>query len=408
MTSQPETQKNKHNAHPHDRGHPWVRIANLKILLIVISLGFFTINFYVGYIVLILMHVQVASGWLWLDVVPWESLASACLGSFLVAFAYEWFIRKETDAELTQTLDRYFQSHEQVIGSEIARAMLINRDVMKDILSSHVVDDVIRAGLEVRLGDAQLARDVYDSQLSQILTYKERRSNFRCNVYLAPLKNGGVSEEVKLKYYEAYIDVRYDAYLYLDAFHFTCVASIDDYWDLLRHSGHELWMTEPTREFPNLDVSVYDVESITVSTQTMNIPLNIRRETIGNQFVITADHVQLASMIGQQVKVYYRYKVKLQKRGHLFMTHIPCPTHNVVVELDYADTDIHFVNVLDFFGCKIKPRILYIPSEKKRHRVEVEANGWVLPMSGIVFAWVLRSEMTSDFVKLMSDSSAAN
>jgi hypothetical protein len=71
----------------------------------------------------------------------------------------------------------------------------------------------------------------------------------------------------------------------------------------------------------------------------------------------------------------------------------------------YADTDIRYVNVLDFFVSRNKPAIAYIPSKQKPHRIEVEVNEWVFPRGGVVFAWVLRSEMTSSFLKIMAEAS---
>ena len=362
---------NQHN----DKGHLWERIADLKIQMIILLLIVLTILFYVGEV---WSKSHLPAAWEWIRLFPWDSLASACLGSFLVAFAYEWVIRKETEAK--------------------------SRDIMRRILAPDVVDDVIRTGLEIKLGDDYLARKVYDDQLSQLLTYKERRNNYRCNIYLAPIKPGLFPDEVRQKYYEGYIDVRYDTVLQKDSFCFTCIANMEDYNDLLNDPVYELrWETELTKDFPELNEAGFDVESITVE----GLELNIRRETLGKEFIITAEHVRLSSMLGQSVKVYYRYKVKLQKRGHLLMVHIPCPTQNVVVELDYAHTDIRFVNVLNFFGSRAKSKVRHIPSVQKCHKVEIEVNEWIFPKGGVVFAWVLRSEMTQKFLQLMADDANA-
>jgi hypothetical protein len=372
--------------------------------MVIITLLFLTIIFYIVYVVLVLAHTKVAADWQWLYVVPWESLASGCLGSLVVAFAYEWFIRKETDDKLEQMLEQHFQRHQQALNGEIVRIMLTHREIMKDILSPDVVDRVIRAALEIHLGDLQLAKEVYDTQLSHLLTQEERRSNYRCNIYMAPLKDANLTDDARLKYYETCIDVRYDTYLLRDSFRFTCVSSTEDYDALLRSLDQEVWVTEPSSDFPKLDASVFDIEKMTVSTHERSISLSIQRETLGKQFVITASDPQLATMIGKQVKVYYRYRVKPKKRGHLLMISVPCPTHNVMIAFDYAHTDIRFVNVLDFFGGKITPKILYTPSEKEPHRVEIEVNGWVFPMGGVALVWVLDAEMTQNFIKLMADS----
>jgi hypothetical protein len=399
MTSrqQNEPEHTSHSDHLNEKGHLWERIADLKIQIIILILVVLTIFFYIGSW---WSKGSIPEGWEWIRLFPWDSLASACLDSFLVAFAYEWFIRKETEAKSTQVLERYFHNQEKAIANEITRTIFTDNNIMRRILAPNVVDDVIRTGLEIKLGDDYLAKKVYEDQLSQLLTHKERRNNYRCNIYLASIKQGQFPDEIRQKYYEGYIDVRYETVLQKESFCFTCVANMEDYNELLNDPVYELrWEAEQTRDFPELNETVFDVESITVA----DLKLNIRRETLGKEFIITGEHVRLPSMIGQQVKVYYRYKVKLQKRGHLLMVHIPCPTHNVVVELDYAHTDIRFVNVLDFFGSRAKSQIRHIPSVEKCDKVEIEVNDWVFPKGGVVFAWVLRSEMTPNFLKLMTD-----
>jgi hypothetical protein len=396
---EPETTK-----HPltqdHDTTHLWGRIVNLKLQQIILILALFTILFYIGGA---WSKSSLAPHWELLTVFPWDSLASACLGSLLVAFAYEWFIRKEADTRLTQKLEQRFQAQEQSLVKEITSTLLKDRDLMKRMLSPDTVNSIIQNGLEARLGDERLAHELYAGHLSQLLQNSERKFNYRCNIYLAPLKNGHFSEDIKQKYYEGYIDINYDTFLQKNSFRFTCVKNMKDYNSLLNEPGHELrWVTELTKDFSVLDETVFDVESIYVD----NLSLEIKRESQGEQFVILAEHPKLDSLQGQRVKVYYRYKVKLQKRGHLLMIHIPCPTQNVIVELDYASTDIHYVNVLDFFGSRTTSKIRHMPSQQKCHKVEVEVNEWIFPKGGVVFAWVLRSEMTSGFIKLMTDDSA--
>ncbi len=50
---------------------------------------------------------------------------------------------------------------------------------------------------------------------------------------------------------------------------------------------------------------------------------------------------------------------------------------------------------------------LYIPSAQKCHKVEIEVNEWVFPKGGVAFVWVLRSEMTQNFLKLMIEAASA-
>jgi len=139
-------------------------------------------------------------------------------------------------------------------------------------------------------------------------------------------------------------------------------------------------------EFPKIDTTVFKVDKITVNSLELNI--NHQTESNGN-LLITCDHPELRKLLGQTVTVYYRYIAKLNKRGHLFTANVIVPTKNVVIELDYADTDIHYVNVLDFFVSTELPKITYLPSLAQAHKIEVEINEWAFPKGGVVFVWVL-------------------
>lgn len=381
-------------------GNRWLRaihtIYHLKLWRVLLTLILLTIIFYL--ISIWLKGTNVPPQLAFLRFIPWESLATTSLGVAIIGLVYEWIVRDETEEKLTQVLDQHFQTQAEIINSQIPRSMLTTPDVMRHVLDSDVVDDLIRTSLEIRLEDAQLAREAYDSFLGHLLRQEERRSNYRCNIYLTTINSKDLPNEITQKYYDGYIDVHYDTLLQKDIFRFTCVATMEEYNELLKDPTWELrWIAEPTKDFSK-EVA-FNVESVHVG----GLQLNIRREVANGRYVIIADHLGLQQMQGNLVTIYYRYKIKIKKRGHLLMVHVPCPTHHVVVELDYAHTDIHFVNVLDFFVSQTKPAIRYIPSREKHHRIEVEVNEWVFPKGGVVFVWVLRAEMTPGFWRLLEE-----
>lgn len=389
--NQPEHERPSQKA-----GHQWLRtlqtIYHLKLwrillILILVSIICYALSIWV-------QGNNIPQYLTFLRFIPWASLATTSLGVAIISLVYEWIVRNETDQKLDEVLTQHFQDQAKLINTQIPRAMLTTPEVMRNVLDSDVIDDVIRNSLEIRLEDSQLAKEAYESFLGHLLSHEERRRNYRCNIYLAATKSTEIPDEITHRYYDGFIDVRYDSLLQKDTFQFTCVETMEEYNDLLKDPHWELrWIAEPTKDFPK-EVA-FDVESVHVG----GLLLNIRREEANGKYVIVADHLELKSMLGQIVTIYYRYKVKIKKRGHLLMIHMPCPTHNVVVELDYAHTDIHFVNVLDFFVSQKKPAIRYIPSLKKHHRIEVEVNDWVFPKGGVVFVWVLKAEMAPGFFK---------
>ena len=92
----------------------------------------------------------------------------------------------------------------------------------------------------------------------------------------------------------------------------------------------------------------------------------------------------------------------MEKSGHVYMYTVVCPTRNVTVEFDYALADIGFINVFDFFVSHRSPSIRMSRTADGPRSVEVEINDWVLPKSGVLFGWVLNSEMTEEFTDILA------
>jgi hypothetical protein len=330
--------------------------------------------------------------------VPRDTLATTSLGVAGISFVFEWIVRNETKQEFDDALALHFKNQAQELNHQIPKAMLTTREIMRDVLDRDIVDNVILTSLEIRLDDTQLAQEAYESFLSHLLNHEERRKNYRCNVYMTNAQSEEIPAQQAHKYYEAYIDVSYETKLLKDTFRFTSVATMEEYEELLKDPTWELrWVAERTRDYsPEI---AFQVDHVTVN----GLKLHIRKESAGGRQVIIADHLELQAMQGKQATIHYRYMVKIKKRGHLLMVHVPCPTHNVAVELDYAHTDIDFVNVLDFFASKTKPNVRYIPTPQNCQKIGVEVHDWVFPKGGVVFVWVLRAEKNPGFWRLSPD-----
>lgn len=68
------------------------------------------------------------------------------------------------------------------------------------------------------------------------------------------------------------------------------------------------------------------------------------------------------------------------------------PTKGVSIEVDFAETDVHYMNVNEFFVATENPIIRYSPSQKKPHKIEVELSEWLFPKGGVSFVWSTKPE----------------
>lgn len=261
----------------------------------------------------------------------------------------------------------------------------------------------IKTALQIQVENEGLETDLYDGFLLKTLNYKERWENYRYKATLSFVDEAKFSPDVRAKYYQATIDLRYETQLRKDKFLFTCVPTIDEYNKLLRDESYqERWVFPPTKEFAYADETTFDVEYINVG----GLELNIKRQvdSDGKRFLVVCEHSELKNKIGTRVTIHYRYKVLIHKFGHLFMVTLVYPTKGVAMELDFAETEITYMNVLDFFVSTENPIIRYSPSRQKPHKIEVEVNEWVFPKGGVVFVWVLRPELSKSYLQLFSRS----
>src|SRR5579859_7174873 len=186
----------------------------------------------------------------WLRIIPWDSLATTALGVAFIGYVFEWVVRNETKQEFDEALKTIFEKQEQELNRQIPKAMLITPEIMRDVLAPDVVNDVILTSLEIRLKDKQLAQEAYESFLSHLLNHEERRSNYRCNVFMRNAQGQDIPATKAFKYYEGYIDVSYETILRKDTFRFTSVTSMEEYEELLKDPKWELrWAVSPTKDY---------------------------------------------------------------------------------------------------------------------------------------------------------------
>lgn len=90
---------------------------------------------------------------------------------------------------------------------------------------------------------------------------------------------------------------------------------------------------------------------------------------------------------GEEVRVSYTYRTVNLRDGHLLHFDIEQPTRGIEVELDYGDTDIASVTVLDFIASSERTHITRSSKRVPERSVEVTFDGWAFPKSGIAFVW---------------------
>jgi|JI10StandDraft_1071094.scaffolds.fasta_scaffold292060_2 hypothetical protein len=326
-------------------------------------------------------------------------LADACLIAVLLGFTYEWFIRNESQEQISDILSEKFIHYQDNIIQSMPTA-LVDKNTMRDILKDDKLEEILREGLSLKCGDVELGNDIYDGLLKKTLSFKERWFNYRHSVTLTSIEESLENELYFAKYYQAYITLRYQTNLSRTSFKFICVPTLEEYNKSLKDIQYEFrWFFPSISDFPVIDQTVFNVQYMKIDE--LNLSPQIHKDENGNLTWIF-DHPELYKKLGNSVVVEYKYEVKIQKRGHLLTLNVVYPTKGVTVEVDYAATDIHKMNVVDLFVTTNSPSIRYTPNIKNSKKIEIEINEWTFPKGGVTFVWVLKPEMTDEFIKQLT------
>jgi hypothetical protein len=89
----------------------------------------------------------------------------------------------------------------------------------------------------------------------------------------------------------------------------------------------------------------------------------------------------------ERVHVTYTYRTLIAVHGNLLQLRVDQPTRGLALELDFTDTNLEYVSVLDFISGGQRPRISRSPARVQERHVAVEFGGWVFPRSGVAFVW---------------------
>jgi hypothetical protein len=365
----------------------WQRIYRLKLSRTLLLFSLITVLLFVAAV--ISDNHQEDGSWKLFRSVPWEALAGASLSVVMIAFAYEWSVREESRTILTQTLQDALTEVAESSRHRAEQFLLFDARSISQLLSDDMVDTVARAALTRRIGDVQLAQESYDGLVSRLGQYSERLADYRCRIMLRPV-DPALGQAVVDRYFEVFVDMRYETTLTRSELWLGCVPNIERYNAL---ANDESWLTKcmrpPTLTFPDQDKRAFNVQYVRIE----GIDLKLTRERRDGVNAFAARHPDLLRFLNKRVVMEYRYSSKVEKTGHSYMQTVVHPTRKVEFEFDYDGTDIFRVNVFDFFVSHKVASIVTPRTPNDPKTVKVYLPDWVLPKSGVILSWLLESEV---------------
>ena len=327
----------------------------------------------------------------WLHKIPWNALATSAFSATLIGYFYELYMRDSSNDVLLNDLR---QVHAEALEDSIDQyraSLLLDTNAIRDLLSDKVADELLMVVLEKKTGDSSFAKDCFDSLSSQISEYERSCREYTCNITLRKTFDKG--------YFECFVSLSYRGTLLLPELEFIEIGSTEEYNTL---AGDNRWearvIRPPTLSYPKNDRRAFNVRDVSVDGEALDV---VATETDGKLTYI-ATHDGIRAKCGNDVLISYTYSTMLESTAHVYEYVVPFPTRGMRVNFNYDSVDIGRVNVFDFFCTIKKPAVRYPNMNDAVKTIEVSLDDWVLPKSGVLFGWVLKSEMDPQYVKTLN------
>lgn len=318
----------------------------------------------------------------WLSVVPWNELGAVLFGAGLLGVGLDSWLQREDDAIAEAQLRRVLQEHAPAIRDAVIQGFAFEPGDLERVATPETLDQIVRNGLALRLNDAEFASELYGEIRDQAIRAAERWHDVNVQIRLSMLRGAPKGSA------PAYVSTVRWEYKVVPAHatrRFTVVSDREEYREIAQDPADtSAWYLRPRTGLDPSERLAYELVQFTVNGQERPIRRHTRKggqtytASVGTNIVQTADPVTIS----------YTYRTVLARDGHLLHLDVEQPTRGIRVELDYSDTDIDYVKIVDFIASTTPSRIIESPKGLPDRSVGVEFDGWLMPRSGVAFVWV--------------------
>lgn len=335
----------------------------------------------------------------WLLVLPLTDLGSAIFTTGLLAVAFEYLDRRDGDARTDARLRRAIQTEAPAIRDAVLDSFAFDPKALQNVASNETLDRIATNALGLRLGDADLAAEVYADVRDQVVLAPERWHGVGIDITLRPSSAGPAAGRGSM--FEAAIRWEYRVIPAQRTLRFACVSDRTEYRELLRDQAvTSVWHFEPSSTIDASSPEAFELLQVTVDGKDRKIRRTQRRDS-----QISSVALGDSAITGEAVTISYTYRVLVKRHGHMLYLDLPRPTKGLHVRLAYNGAGIRRVNALDYFASTEQARVEQ-PTDTT-HAVDIGFDGWLFPRSGVAFIWTLEDEVRTDQPEQAATNSVA-
>lgn len=327
---------------------------------------------------------EMSSSWTWLTVFPLTEIGGLLFSTGLLGIGIDYLLRRSTEALESERLARVLTQHAPALRDAVIDGFAFEPADIARVSTPETLDRIITNGLAIRLGDAEFAGEIYDDLMKQAIGIPERLRDVRVSIRLSPLPAGRGTAKGRAPLFAVTMRWEYRLIPTYSTRRFVCTSDMGEFRDLaIDEAATSVWYFNPKGGLAANEQSAFEVLGYTVNGQ----PRPIRRSSKADSQTYSVTLGSEAMSSQQPIVVGYTYRSVIAADGHRFRFRVDQPTKGLSVELDYSDTDLDDVAVLDYISSGDRTRISRSPAGVPAKTVTVEFDGWAFPRSGLAFVW---------------------
>jgi hypothetical protein len=341
----------------------------------------------VGIGLLMLARWQPAIAWLsaFPVPIPLSELGGGFFGFGVLGIYFQVLDRTAGDRRTKRDLREAVRAEAPAIRDTVLDSFAFDPKTLKGIASEETLDRITTNALGLRIGDMELAQDLYTDVREQVVRAPERWRDVDVAITLSPSAVGPVTGRGSM--FTATIRWAYRVKPASNSLRFACVSDLDEYREMLRDPAiSSAWHFDPSPEVDAGSQDAFELLQLAVDGHDCPIRRSARRESQLYTVSLGADATE------GEVTISYTYRVLVKRHGHVLYLDLPRPTKGLHIQLSYAGADLRRVTTLDFIASSESSRVDEAPPTVPARTVDVNFDGWIFPRSGVAFVWVLEAE----------------
>lgn len=375
------------------------RIIRLRVELVILGLLLTSL------VLFVMEYLGKSRQWGWAEATPLNALATTALSTGIIGVIWEWFIRGDTAAHLRRTLVELTNDERPALAREVATTFITDDELLRSLISTNNSERVLRAALASITDNPDLSDGVRRGIIEGALSAEDYWENYRARIFIEDSTDLLDAGEPLDTFFDFHVEIRYEMMLRKSIFRLAAATGIATLKEMNADRAFDgCWLVAPSRPYTEISDELFLLEYMRI--EDIDLDISSRREQ--DRLIYTAESSRLSALIGQRVGIEYRYRMKFDKRGHIFSMNVRVPTRRASYELDFAQSTIYHVNVFDYFVSGTPARIRAGAGASRRGAVEVEATDWVFRGGGVAFAWVLRHEHDDAFLREIGNPPATS